>query len=188
MKHIEQKLKTTLLPEESDFSHQYRLRRALLCSSYMEEGGMHFLWRLLRFYTTQKAVFVPSVLSITILVFVFLSLNVDEKDPLPFTELTEVAVSSTDEDAPLPEPRLSISDIPLQETHAPLNIYYMNDATYASAEEMNEKILEASLEKNAVLLLSMPDGTYVYSFSPESGSFQPHLFPTPVATKATTNP
>ncbi len=56
MDNFEDKLFELTLPEETDITHQYRLRRALLNSKYFEESKYKIVMDRLKFYLTSRRV------------------------------------------------------------------------------------------------------------------------------------
>jgi len=175
MENIEQKLSSLQLPEEQDISHQYRLRRALLHSSYFEESGWHILFDRIRFYATSRRV----VATVTITLVVAISGFAHSALETSRTETTDeqVVANTPLENSPqpflnpsLPGPRsgseagnsavLTASDgsdqdvISVQER--PIHLLTLR--------EMTQMLQETFREQDGTVVVETDEGMFLFSF------------------------
>ncbi|GEM_PF-5550103 len=163
MNGVEKILKNLLLPEEKDISHQFRLRRALLQSTYLDESTPNFWWSLVKFYLAQRRVYVPGMVVMLVFGGVATTWIRGEVAPRTLLHLPQSAFQEEQKNSPtvLLPALVKTAD---KNNSLPLNVVQLDNVHYTSASEMNQILHHASVAKNGVLMLDTTDGTYIYRF------------------------
>jgi hypothetical protein len=143
MTPFEKRLRHIPLPQPTDAQHEYRLRRALLNSSYFESSVWGVISDGVKLCLGSKKIVAVSTASVVVMVITVMQLHLKQPAKAGGAALS-VASSPVAESLLTPGPQSAVQAMTL--------------------EEINRKLIEAYQRNTGTLVLQTPEGEYAYSF------------------------